>query len=103
MAEREGRSTAAKQESRGQLKIFLGAAPGVGKTYEMLLVAQARRREGVDVVVGVVAGARRRRASDLLDGRQQPVAAAPTHEGPHLFRLDRGAWVAADDVVRVAR
>ncbi|KMO14201.1 sensor histidine kinase [Methylobacterium indicum] len=39
---------------RGRLKIFLGAAPGVGKTYEMLTTAHARVREGVDVVVGVV-------------------------------------------------
>src|SRR3954465_1059372 len=44
----------AAQEIRGRLKIFLGAAPGVGKTYEMLATAQARRREGVDVVVGAV-------------------------------------------------
>ena len=36
----------AEQERRGRLKIFLGAAPGVGKTYEMLLSAQAKRREG---------------------------------------------------------
>ena len=42
------------QEGRGRLKIFLGAAPGVGKTYEMLQAAQAKRREGVDVVIGVV-------------------------------------------------
>ena len=35
---------AAEQEGRGRLKIFLGAAPGVGKTYEMLMSAQARRR-----------------------------------------------------------
>ena len=34
--------------------IFLGAAPGVGKTFEMLTAAQARSREGVDVVIGVV-------------------------------------------------
>lgn len=45
---------AAEKESRGKLKIFLGAAPGVGKTYEMLSAAHRRRREGVDVVVGVV-------------------------------------------------
>ena len=41
-------------ESRGRLKIFLGAAPGVGKTYEMLTTAQAKRQEGVDIVIGVV-------------------------------------------------
>src|ERR671935_1919063 len=46
--------SAAEQEGRGRLKIFLGAAPGVGKTYTMLEAAQVRKREGVDLVVGVV-------------------------------------------------
>src|SRR5215813_8678022 len=44
----------ASRESRGRLKIFLGAAPGVGKTYEMLTQARRRKLEGVDVVIGVV-------------------------------------------------
>jgi two-component system sensor histidine kinase KdpD len=39
---------------RGRLKIFLGAAPGVGKTYEMLRAARSRRESGVDVVVGLI-------------------------------------------------
>src|SRR6201993_3209043 len=38
----------------GRLKIFLGAAPGVGKTYEMLVQARRRKLEGVDAVIGVV-------------------------------------------------
>jgi two-component system sensor histidine kinase KdpD len=42
------------QEGRGKLKVFLGAAPGVGKTYEMLTEGAARRRAGMDVVIGVV-------------------------------------------------
>ena len=46
--------SAAEQEGRGRLKIFLGAVPGVGKTYAMLEAAQVRKREGIDVVVGVV-------------------------------------------------
>ena len=37
---------AARRESRGRLKIFLGAAPGVGKTYEMLEEAAAKRQGG---------------------------------------------------------
>src|SRR5215468_4275762 len=45
---------AAEREGRGKLKIFLGAAPGVGKTYEMLAAARRRKAEGVDVVVGLV-------------------------------------------------
>ena len=45
---------AAEQEGRGRLKIFLGAAPGVGKTYEMLVQGAARQKAGIDVVVGIV-------------------------------------------------
>lgn len=44
----------ASREGRGKLKIFLGAAPGVGKTYEMLTQARRRRLEGLDVVIAVV-------------------------------------------------
>lgn len=41
-------------EGRGKLKIFLGAAPGVGKTYEMLSSGAQRKSEGVDVAIGIV-------------------------------------------------
>jgi two-component system sensor histidine kinase KdpD len=44
----------AQKEGRGRLKIFLGAAPGVGKTYEMLVQARQRKLDGVDIVIGVV-------------------------------------------------
>ena len=60
---------ASKEESRaGRLKIFLGAAPGVGKTYEMLQEARARLKEGKDVVVGVVETHGRKETEALLDG-----------------------------------
>jgi two-component system sensor histidine kinase KdpD len=59
---------AAKREARGRLKIFFGAAPGVGKTYAMLEAAQERRREGVDVVVGVVETHGRRETQRLVEG-----------------------------------
>ncbi|HTZ34460.1 MAG TPA: sensor histidine kinase KdpD [Stellaceae bacterium] len=58
----------AEQERRGRLKIFLGAAPGVGKTYEMLLTAQAKRREDVDAVIGVVETHGRKETEALLAG-----------------------------------
>ena len=44
----------AERDKRGRLLVFLGAAPGVGKTYAMLQRAQLLRQEGVDVVVGLV-------------------------------------------------
>ena len=57
---------AAQRSERGRLKIFLGAAPGVGKTYEMLSAAQAKRREGVDVAVGIVETHGRKETEALL-------------------------------------
>ena len=59
---------AAEQEGHGRLKIFLGAAPGVGKTYTMLEAAQVRKREGVDLVVGVVETHGRPETEVLLQG-----------------------------------
>ena len=43
-----------KEEDRARLRIYIGAAPGVGKTYEMLQEAHALRARGLDVVVGFV-------------------------------------------------
>ncbi len=57
-----------KKSQRGRLKIFLGAAPGVGKTYAMLEAAQRRRKEGVDLIVGIVETHGRAETEMLLDG-----------------------------------
>ena len=57
-----------RQASRGRLKVFFGASPGVGKTYAMLEAARARAREGVDVVVGVVETHGRPETAALLEG-----------------------------------
>ena len=43
-----------KETERPRLRIYIGAAPGVGKTYEMLQEAHALRARGLDVVVGIV-------------------------------------------------
>src|ERR1039457_2503954 len=60
---------ARREESRiGKLKIFVGAAPGVGKTYEMLQQARARRKDGYDIVIGVVETHGRKETEALLDG-----------------------------------
>ena len=55
-------------QQRAKLKVFFGAAPGVGKTYAMLSEAQERRAEGVDVVVGVVETHGRSETAALADG-----------------------------------
>ena len=94
MPDREGRPSpealldAAKQEGRGRLKIFLGAAPGVGKTYEMLLSAQAKRREGIDVVVGVVETHGRRETEALLAGLEIIPRREVDYKGHRLAEMD---------------
>ena len=45
---------AAAREGRGRLKVFLGAAPGVGKTFEMLVQARRQLKDGIDVLAGVI-------------------------------------------------
>jgi two-component system, OmpR family, sensor histidine kinase KdpD len=58
----------AGRENRGHLKVFLGAAPGVGKTYAMLSAAQQLKREGVDVLIGLVETHGRAETKALLEG-----------------------------------
>ena len=58
----------AAKEGRGKLKVFLGMAPGVGKTYAMLTAARAQKADGVDVLVGVVETHGRSETAALLDG-----------------------------------
>jgi two-component system sensor histidine kinase KdpD len=57
-----------EKAGEGRLTIFVGAAPGVGKTYEMLETARARRKEGEDVLIGVVETHGRKETEALLDG-----------------------------------
>jgi two-component system sensor histidine kinase KdpD len=56
---------------RGRLKVFFGASAGVGKTYAMLLAAQALRRTGTDLVVGFVETHGRGETAALLEGLEQ--------------------------------
>ena len=55
-----------RREKRGKLKIYLGAAPGVGKTFSMLQDALVRRAQGLDVVVGVVESHQRKEIEVML-------------------------------------
>ncbi len=58
----------ARAEALGKLKIYLGAAPGVGKTYEMLMDARKKRLAGVDIVAGIVETHGRVETLELCDG-----------------------------------
>ncbi|CAL1240951.1 sensor histidine kinase KdpD [Candidatus Methylocalor cossyra] len=76
---------------RGRLKIFFGAAAGVGKTYAMLLAARERQREGIDVLVGVVETHGRRETAALLEGLEQLPARTVRYRGATLREFDLDA------------
>ena len=84
----------AAQEHRGRLKIFLGAAPGVGKTYEMLLTAQAKRREGIDIVVGIVETHGRNETEALVAGLEVIPRRKVEYKGRILDEMDLDAILA---------
>ncbi len=84
----------ADRAERSRLRIFMGAAPGVGKTYAMLEAAQERRREGVDVVVGVVETHGRAETQALLDGLEVIPKRAITYRDTTLFEMDLDAILA---------
>ena len=83
-----------EQRRRGRLKIFLGAAPGVGKTYAMLEAAQARRREGVDVVVGLVETHGRAETQALMAGLEVVPRRRISYRGRALEEMDLDAILA---------
>ena len=87
---------AARREERrsGRLKIFVGAAPGVGKTYEMLQQARARRHDGYDVVVGVVETHGRKETEALLEGLEVIPRRRLEYKGQWLEEMDLDAIIA---------
>ncbi|MEU9082894.1 ATP-binding protein [Streptomyces sp. NPDC048357] len=78
----------------GRLKVFLGAAPGVGKTYRMLDEAHRRAARGVDVVAGFVECHRRRHTEARLDGLETLPLAARGYRGGRYAELDGEALLA---------
>lgn len=81
----------AQRHERGRLKIFLGAAPGVGKTFEMLSVARRKLAEGVDTVVGIVETHGRQETEALLQGMPQVPRKRITYRDRTLDELDLDA------------
>ena len=87
---------AARRENSeaGRLKIFVGAAPGVGKTYEMLQSAHARLKAGIDVVVGVVETHGRAETEALLQGLEVLPRKRLEYKDQILEEMDLDALIA---------
>ncbi|MEU6746251.1 ATP-binding protein [Spirillospora sp. NPDC046719] len=78
---------------RGRLRVYLGAAPGVGKTYAMLCEGRRRLERGTDVVVGYVETHGRPRTAALLDGLEVVPRRTLTHRGAAFTELDAQAVI----------
>jgi two-component system, OmpR family, sensor histidine kinase KdpD len=86
---------ARREDSRaGRLKIFVGAAPGVGKTYEMLQSAHAKMKAGADVVVGVVETHGRAETEALLKGLEVLPRKRLAYKEQTLEEMDLDALIA---------
>lgn len=76
---------------RGRLKIFFGAAAGVGKTYAMLLAARERRAENIDIIVGLVETHGRKETAALLEGLEVLPPKLIDYRGTALREFDLDA------------
>ncbi|MGE0038757.1 MAG: DUF4118 domain-containing protein [Xanthobacteraceae bacterium] len=86
---------ARREEGRvGKLRIFVGAAPGVGKTYEMLQQAHARQKDGYDIVVGVAETHGRKETEALLEGLEAIPRRRLEYRGQWLEEMDLDAIIA---------
>ena len=87
---------AARREEKqtGQLRIFVGAAPGVGKTYEMLQSARALKKDGYDVVIGVVETHGRKETEALVEGLEAIPRHRIAYRGHTLEEMDLDAIIA---------
>jgi two-component system sensor histidine kinase KdpD len=82
------------RQLQGKLKIFFGANPGVGKTYAMLQAAHEQRRDGVDVVIGVVETHGRAETEALLPGLEVLPRRIVEYRGTELKEFDLDAALA---------
>src|SRR5580698_7651039 len=78
----------AKRQGRGRLRVYLGMAPGVGKTYEMLTAGKHRQTEGADVVVGVVETHGRKETEALTEGLEVMPRKPIEYRGRQLMEFD---------------
>ncbi|MFH0020760.1 DUF4118 domain-containing protein [Pseudomonas fluorescens] len=83
------------RDGRGRLKVFLGAAPGVGKTYAMLQAAHSQLRQGVKVLAGVVETHGRAETEALLGGLPQQPLLRSEYRGVMLEEMDLDGILAA--------
>jgi two-component system sensor histidine kinase KdpD len=84
----------ANKDARGKLTVFLGAAPGVGKTYAMLSRARSLKDDGADIVIGIVETHGRSETAALLEGLEILPRRSVAYLGRNLEEFDIDAALA---------
>ena len=85
---------------KGRLRVYLGAAPGVGKTYAMLAEAQRRSARGTDVVVALVEAHGRRLTAAMADGLEMVPRRTLAYRGASFTEMDIDGLDATRDPAR---
>src|SRR6202451_4764011 len=88
-----------QKQQRGRLKIYLGFAAGVGKTYEMLQEAHRLKRQSVDVVVGIVETHGRGETGEQIGELERVPRRKVEYRGVTLEEMDLDAILARQPTV----
>ncbi|MEN1937112.1 KdpD-like non-kinase potassium sensor [Paenibacillus sp. 102] len=82
-----------REQNRGKLKLYVGAAPGVGKSYKMLFDAREMKKEGVDIVIGLIETHGRKETEEAIADLEKVSLKEITYKGKVFYELDVGGII----------
>lgn len=77
-----------RQQNRGKLKLYVGAAPGVGKSYKMLYDAREMKKDGMDIVIGLIETHGRKETEEAIADLEKVPLKEIQHKGKVFYELD---------------
>lgn len=77
-----------RQQNRGKLKLYVGAAPGVGKSYKMLYDAREMKKDGMDIVIGLIETHGRKETEEAIANLEKVPLKEIQYKGKVFYELD---------------
>ncbi|HFK1458200.1 TPA: KdpD-like non-kinase potassium sensor [Bacillus cereus] len=77
-----------RQQNRGKLKLYVGAAPGVGKSYKMLYDAREMKKDGMDIVIGLIETHGRKETAEAIADLEKVPLKEIQYKGKVFYELD---------------
>ncbi|AJI28476.1 osmosensitive K+ channel His kinase sensor domain protein [Bacillus cereus E33L] len=77
-----------RQQNRGKLKLYVGAAPGVGKSYKMLYDAREMKKDGIDIVIGLIETHGRKETEEAIADLEKVPLKEIQYKGKVFYELD---------------